>query len=125
MSRLTRNQEKFWGKGNYKGEKYIIGSNGVTSKQMCLNKLGKLEDLEEQLGCPLEVVITPYFKRGKLEIFYRGKMREVIRVVAFEEATRPYMDVFYRDNEKEQFKVRTIWLDDYKKTWWLKEDKSE
>lgn len=50
MSRLTRNQEKFWGKGNYKGEKYIIGSDGVTSKQMCLNKLGKLEDLEEEIG---------------------------------------------------------------------------
>ena len=90
-----------------------------------IEKLGELEDLEEQLGCPLEVVITPYFKRGKLEVFYRGKMREVIRVVAFEQATRPYMDVFYRDNEKEQFKVKTIWLDDYKKTWWLKKDKSE
>lgn len=89
------------------------------------HKLGKLEDLEEELGCPVEIVITPYFKRGKLEVFYRGKMREVIRVVAFEEATRPYIDVFYRDNEKKQFKVRTIWLDDYKKTWWLREDKSE
>lgn len=95
------------------------------SEGQIVNKLGKLEDLEEELGCPLEVVITPYCKRGKLEVFYRGKMREVIRVVAFEEATRPYIDVFYRDNEKEQFKVKTIWLDDYKKTWWLKEDKSE
>lgn len=93
--------------------------------QSAYDKLGKLEDLEEELGCPLEVVITPYFKRGKLEVFYRGKIREVIRVVAFEQATRPYMDVFYRDNEKEQFKVKTIWLDDYKKTWWLKEDKNE
>jgi len=94
-------------------------------KQAFINKLGILEDLAEEIGCPLEIVITPYFKRGKLEVFYRGKMREVIRVVAFEEATRPYMDVFYRDNEKEMFKVKTIWLEDYKKTWWLKEDKSE
>jgi hypothetical protein len=115
MSRLT-----------YKDTKVSGGYNAVdTDEYACVVKLGKLEDLEEQLGCPLEVVITPYFKRGKLEVFYRGKMREVIRVVAFEEATRPYIDVFYRDNEKEQFKVRTIWLDDYKKTWWLKEDKSE
>ncbi len=90
-----------------------------------VDKLGKLEDLEELLGCPLEIVITPYFKRGKLEVFYHNKMREVIRVVAFEEATRPYMEIFYRDNEKEKFKVKTIWLDDYKKTWWLKEDRSE
>lgn len=94
-------------------------------KQEFINKLGRLEDSSEEIGCPLEIVITPYFKRGKLEVFYRGKMREVIRVVAFEQATRPYMDIFYRDNEKEQFKVKTIWLDDYKKTWWLKEDRSE
>ena len=117
MSRLT---EKF----NHNGFEYMATGFG-SNNPYAIDKLGKLEDLEEQLGCPLEVVITPYFKRGKLEVFYRGKMREVIRVVAFEEATRPYMDVFYRDNEKEQFKVRTIWLDDYKKTWWLKEDKSE
>ncbi len=115
MSRLT-----------YKDTKVSGGYNAVdTDEYACVVKLGKLEDLEEEIGCPLGVVITPYFKRGKLEVFYRGKMREVIRVVAFEEATRPYMDVFYRDNEKEQFKVRTIWLDDYKKNWWLKEDKSE
>ena len=90
---------------------------------MKMNKA--LEELEEDIGCPLDIVITPYFKRGKLEVFYRGKMREVIRVVAFEEATRPYMDIFYRDNEKEMFKTKTIWLDDYKKSWWIREDKSE
>lgn len=94
-----------------------------------LNKLLTMatnyEELSKELGCPLEIIITPYFKRGKLEVFYRGKMREVIRVVAFEQATRPYMDVFYRDSEKEKFKTKTIWLDNYKKTWWLKEDKSE
>lgn len=118
MSRLTKKKEKY---NLQVGDIY----EPISTTREINNKLGKLEDLEEELGCPLEVVITPYFKRGKLEVFYRGKMREVIRVVAFEEATRPYMDVFYRDNEKGQFKVKTIWLDDYKKTWWLKEDRSE
>lgn len=124
MSRLTK---KFNDNSGYEVEEYGAKYNEVKLDAYldAVNKLGKLEDLEEEIGCPLEVVITPYFKRGKLEVFYRGKMREVIRVVAFEEATRPYMDVFYRDNEKEQFKVRTIWLDDYKKTWFLKKDKSE
>ena len=124
MSRLTK---KFNDNSGYEVEEYGAKYNEVKLDAYldAVNKLGKLEDLEEEIGCPLEVVITPYFKRGKLEVFYRGKMREVIRVVAFEEATRPYMDVFYRDNEKEQFKVRTIWLDDYKKTWVLKKDKSE
>lgn len=113
MSRVTRNN----GDGTY---------DVLLEQQFYANKkLGQLEDSAEEIGCPLEIVITLYFKRGKLEVFYRGKMREVIRVVAFEQATRPYMDIFYRDNEKEQFKVKTIWLDDYKKTWWLKEDRSE
>lgn len=121
MSRLT--EKKFL--DNFKAIKNISPNYVASKEELMYEKLGKLENLEEQIGCPLEVVITPYFKRGKLEVFYRGKMREVIRAVAFEQATRPYMDVFYRDNEKEQFKVKTIWLDDYKKTWWLKEDKSE
>ena len=141
MSRLTKKDNR---------KDVIIPYSPIADNLLIINKLGQLEnllekygipslkylekciidhdkygELGEQIGCPLEVVITPYFKRGKLEVFYRGKMREVIRVVAFEEATRPYMDVFYRDNEKEQFKVRTIWLDDYKKTWWLREDRSE
>lgn len=119
MSRLTKEEILSFPKTTY-GRAL-----GKTIASKVMNELLQYKDLEEQIGCPLEVVITPYFKIGKLEVFYRGKMREVIRVVAFEEATRPYMDVFYRDNEKEQFKVRTIWLDDYKKTWWLKEDKSE
>ena len=108
----------------YKNELTTIKQSLLKAQEM-KKENSRYKQLEEQLGCPLEVVITPYFKRGKLEVFYRGKMREVIRVVAFEEATRPYMDVFYRDNEKEQFKVRTIWLDDYKKTWWLRKDKCE
>jgi hypothetical protein len=50
MNRLTRNQDKFWGKDNYVGHKYIIDADGITSKQMVIDKLGKLEDLEEELG---------------------------------------------------------------------------
>jgi hypothetical protein len=109
--RLTRNQEKFWGKGNYKGEKYIIGSDGVTSKQMCLNKLGKLEDLEEQIGCPLDVVV----KALKQDYFYTksGKhSRLEFGTYGFEWCIC--------------YELRTqIRVADYKKTWWLKEDKSE
>lgn len=93
--------------------------------ETALKRLEQIYNLQQELGCPLEVVITPYYKRGKLEVLYRGKMREVIRVVAFEEATRPYMEVWYRDDEKSNFKTKTIWLDDYKKTWWLKENKEE
>lgn len=127
MNRLTKKIEEF--KVYTLSDAFISEIPDVIyGKKYCgeaINKLGKLEDLEEELGCPLEIVITPYYKRGKLEVLYREKMREVIRVVAFEEATRPYMEVWYRDDEKSNFKAKTIWLDDYKKTWWLKPDKSE
>lgn len=86
-----------------------------------VQKLGKLEDLEGQLGCPLELV----FRALKNGIY--TKESEL-------------------DKELELFDVRGIGLrglgviskicsygecdftceyKDYKKTWWLKEDKSE
>lgn len=69
MSRLTRNQDKFWGKGNYKGNKYIIGCDGVTSKQMIIDKLGKLEDLMEKYEIEsveaLEEIIKDYDDMAK------------------------------------------------------------
>ena len=112
--RLTRNQEKFWGKGNYKGEKYIIGSNGVTSKQMCLNKLGKIEDLEEEIGCPLDVV----FKALKDGIYTKDLPRE--------ELSKQFVRL--SNVETEWYLINMIMcvnLKDYKNTWWLREDKSE
>lgn len=119
MSRLTRNQEKFWGKGNYKGEKYIIGSDGVTSKQMCLNKLGKLEDLEEQLGCSLEVILKLVDQN---ELYYQF-----------------YNELQHWTSIKVDLRKKVVWyckqvgghyacsqpLSNYGKTFWLKKDKSE
>jgi hypothetical protein len=113
MKRLVRNQDKFWGKDNYKGNKYIIGSDGVTSKQMVIDKLGKLEDLEEQIGCPLDV----FFKLVKqVKINFNGTMTGYF--------------VFYNLLHK-RFEIRNeetmdlFPLTDYKKKFWLKEDKSE
>ena len=116
MSRLTRNQEKFWGKGNYKGEKYIIGSNGVTSKQMCLDKLGELEDLEEQIGCPLEVV----FKALQNGVYYEDVANNMRYMVADLHCNLAGDFVFYFDDEECCLLARN-----YKKTWWLRKDKSE
>ena len=74
------------------------------------NKLGKLEDLEEQLGCPLDVVFEA-IKNGIYD--KKGFHYTVILDLDF---LRAYpLDLF---DEKWQ-------LSDYQKTWWLKEDKSE
>ena len=78
------------------------------------NKLGKLEDLEEQLGCPLDVVFKATAQKkvfagtcwlGKLSLEYISKDNE-----------------WWLTNGWTAYSVR---LKDYKKTWWLKEDKSE
>ena len=99
MSRLTEKCDGGYTYVEYGAEEKIV------------DKLGKLEDLEEQLGCPLEVVFkalkqdyifTKSGKHSRLEFGTYGfewcicyELRTQIRVV------------------------------DYKKTWFLKEDKSE
>ena len=101
MSRLT-----------YKDTKVSGGYNAVdTDEYACVVKLGKLEDLEEQIGCPLEVV----FKALKQDYFYTksGKHSRLEFGV--------YGGVWCIC-----YGLRTqIRVDGYKKTWWLKKDKSE
>ena len=85
------------------------------------NKLGKLEDLEEEIGCPLEVVEKAikngiYTKESeldnKLELFeVRGIEKNGVSVIS---KFCSYAECDFICEYK-----------DYKKTWWLKEDKSE
>jgi hypothetical protein len=86
-----------------------------------IDKLGKLEDLEEQIGCPLDFVATPYKFSGLRKIWYHKQWCEVVRIVVYEEMTRPYMEVRCKGYKY----LKMILLDDYKITWWLREDKSE
>lgn len=76
-----------------------------------IQKLGKLEDLEEQLGCPLEVV----FKALKQDYIYTksGKHPHI------ELGTYGIMWCICCGL---RVQLNTA---DYKKSWWLKEDKSE
>ena len=98
MSRFTKYDKK--------QKQYIR----LVSRLAVDNKLGKLEDLEEQLGCPLEVVFEA-IKNGIYD--KKGFHYTVILDLDF---LRVYpLDLF---DEKWQ-------LSDYQKTWWLKEDKSE
>ena len=81
------------------------------------NKLGRLEDIEEELGCSLEVI-------GKMIIegcFYDGESYRNI-------------DIGYVFDGNEEGRVisvsewengHTMLLKDYKKTWWIEEDKSK
>ena len=81
------------------------------------NKLGKLEDLEEQLGCPLEVVV----KALKIGIYTNLKNWN-------REDLTKYFCLNLYNLETEWYlgnPIIFVNLKDYKKTWWLREDKSE
>lgn len=79
----------------------------------CRTKLGKLEDLEEEIGCPIEVIF-----RALKDGIYSKDFREDI--------TQRAVLMFWEDYG---WILQTYSCDeytkDYKKTWWLKEDKSE
>ena len=84
------------------------------SKIIC--KLGKLEDLEEQIGCPLDVVI----KAMTSQIYYDIASGTGISVQPFLVVNEDGMFVFDTMGDADY-----IYLNDYKQTWWLKKDRSK
>ncbi|MBR3208803.1 MAG: hypothetical protein IKF82_00900 [Bacilli bacterium] len=84
-------------------------------KQEFINKLGELEDLEEQLGCPLEIV----FKALTNGVYYEDVANRM-----------NYMSVDLHLNLEGEYVLyftdeEYLLTKNYKKTWWLKKDKSE
>lgn len=117
MSRLTKLDNDITKvKGTYMpyDERPIITLSNATYIQCLLNKLGKLEDLEEELGCPLEVLVKA-LKSGIYRMLENGK---IIFETSFK--LKFYSSGWCLIKPKLNFK-----LEDYKKTWWLKKDKSE
>lgn len=87
--------------------------------EVLTNKLGPLEDKEDELNCPLQVLLAIKTYR---EIYVKKykKHVEVRNVVIYEEGTRPYIEYFILENPKDKIvKVKTVWIDEYKDTWWL------
>ena len=89
--------------------------------QSAYDKLGKLEDLEEQLGCPLEVVFKAlmngiYTKESELD-----EELELFEVRGIEKKGVSVISKFCSYAECDF----TCEYKDYKKTWFLKKDKSE
>lgn len=84
-------------------------------------KLNKYEQLEEQIGCPLDVVFKAlkdgiYTKESELD-----KELELYDVRGIELKGLGVISKICSYGECDF----TCYYTDYKKTWWLKEDKSE
>ena len=119
MSRLTKKDYKDWWHpvGEIINEQSSIYLNEVN------HKLGKLEDIEDELyGVPLEFILTPASK-GTKQVYWNNSYHDVRNIVPYEEHTKPYVEIFVRTNNK--VNVKTLRFENYKKTWWLKEDLSE
>ncbi len=98
----------------------------VDTVQNCINKLGKLEDLEEELGCPLDIFVN----------IMLGKITEVVINYSdaagydslYEELVRTEVSgIIESYNYPNCLCLETNLCDvpikDYHKNWWLKGEK--
>lgn len=81
-------------------------------KQEFINKLGRLEDIEDEIGCPLDIL--------------RYKEVNYIR-----DNEQSYGSVLGINLQRKTIMIGTVWsftekpLNQFGRTWWLKEDQSE
>ena len=123
MSRLTKDLKTPHDDTTYSD----VVVNAVDREDIVLTKLKHFENLEEELGCPLDVV----FKALKEGVrYFDGKTYTTtskvnyecllldIELKAFRVMTEPmpYSNDTWREYD-------TLYLKDYGKTWWLKGDK--
>lgn len=108
MERLTKKDRDFY---DVYDEEYI----DYDTYALIVDKLGKYEDLEEEIGCPLEVrcrlhwLSNIYDKDGN-----KWKINDI------------YEDKFEAERwDGDLISVKTYKYCDYKITWWLKPDRSE
>ena len=80
------------------------------------NSLAKYRKLEKQIKCSLEVISTVLENGIYNEHYCYIPPYRIREIDIFNK------EIFYYDDETNGFTVK---LYDYKKTWWLKEDRSE
>ena len=119
MSRLT--SEPFRRKLDDSSENYKVRRKGreewETLAQNAINKLGRLEDIEEELGCPLEVVFKA-MKQGYIYVYDNH--------YNFDDYTKTKAKItFNNDKFYIGFARNTRRLQDYQISWWLKREKDE
>ena len=120
MSRLTRKNERF-------------GTIYTMSGEQCLEKLYTLENLEEELGIPLELVINLIKNSNKLDkesrtqdiyFDYKGQLIEAsFLTLGFEYNEFVfYVHTSLPDSEYD-FETMTLKVKDHGKTWFLNKNK--
>jgi hypothetical protein len=112
-------------------EKYGINSikeleQRLDSANQVVHELLGYKQLEEQIGCPLEVIFKALTNGFKFIVSNHklGTLNQRVNQMIYCD----YAYLYYPNDVKE-WCISTIndyfYLKDYQKTWWLKEDKSE
>ena len=90
-----------------------------------LETIKELVDLQKEIGCPLKILFRA-LKHGIYKYMWFDKDNPVFR--HFDELDTDGESLFfeYLNHDTEgQDEVGDVYLKDYKKTWWLNEDRSE
>ena len=110
-NRLTKKDYIDWEyRTGYYSKEYVKRLNEKTLK------LGSLEDIEEELGCPLEVV----FKKVK-ELAIENWNQ--VNCLQYDYDEKLWYIISYSLWNHEFYPDRQYYLKDYQKTWWLKGEK--
>ena len=111
MSRITNKSNNNSG--------YVLSNKEdfTENSYQAIQKLGKLEDLEEQIGCPLEKLIK-FSTQLTVYTIYGIHTNEIV-LIDFS------LNRIHITKNRDLNNIYTLYISDYKKTWWLKEDKSE
>ena len=126
MNRLTKKAQFVRNLITGKEMKYISNE----SDQMCVDKLGTLEDIEEELGCPLEVVFKVFkaLKDGQVIVKHIVGLKnpktflEAHKIAELLFDGKNYCLWVYDNGYGDEFCVYTK---DYGKTWALTKEKLE
>ena len=82
---------------------------------LAIDKLDKLEDIEEELGCPLEVLVKILLYP---KIRTRFGIREIDKIDYYVEDDNRGLMIYFKNGTFDK-------VSNYKKTWWLSETKEE
>ena len=104
---------------NYEYHKILKRNPEKISNDMIFNKLGKLEDIEEEFGCPLDI-ISKALKDRKLVFIHTVSSEkpeltlEIYKILGLMFDGENYVLYIYEDND-----VTYVYTKDYEKTWVL------
>ncbi len=113
MSRLTKKDKTGLYILNEKSKSIFLEKSVIEMINDFVQVIGKYEDLEDDLGCPLDVLIRA-IRDG---IYHNEEFEHPILILDEDN---------FKENNFNLMVVGTIvYLKDYKKNWWLKKDKSE